>query len=155
MYDNSFEGVIHANDTATAGTTGTSEQTIMTYSLPANSLCNDKQSLRIRAYFLHAANTNNVTFKLYFGGSSISSGVLATSGETCELELFVSRRSSSTQLVWAKGSISTGPAILAPAYTAGSDDLTAAVTIKATVTGGTTGADGTVESMRIEFLQAP
>lgn len=144
-----------AQDTETFGIAGTGEQTLASFSLPANSLYSNGQALRIRAYFKHAANTNNVTFKLYFGASSISSGVLATSGETCELELFVSRRGAGSQLVFAKGQISTGPAILAPAYTAGTDDETTALILKATVTGGTTGADGACESMRVEFLQKP
>lgn len=155
MYDNSLEGTVSLNTTSTAGIAGTSEQTLLSYSLPAGSLLSNGQSLRIKAYFTHAANTNNVTFKLYFGTSSISSGVLATSGETCELSLDVIRTGAATQLVWADGAISTGPAILAPALTSGTDDLTAAVTIKGTVTGGTSGVDGTQKLLRVEFLREP
>lgn len=154
MYCNSFEGVVSAQDTKASGTTGTSEQTIYSYSLPANSLYKNGQALRIKALFSHAANTHGVTYKLYFGGSSISSGSSTTSGEVGELELLVIRRAAGSQLVWAKGNFATIGGI-APALTAGTDDETTALTIKATVTGGTTGADGAVESLRVEFLMNP
>lgn len=153
MYCNSFEGIVNQSSTVTAGTTGTGEQTLATYTLPANSLYKTDQNLRIRAYFTHAANTNGVTFKLYFGATSISSGSLTTSGQTAELALDVVRTGSATQAVWASGKQATTS--LASAYTAGTDDFTTALTIKATVTGGTTGADGSLILFRVEFLQNP
>ena len=155
MYDNSFEGVVFADDTEVAGASGTSEQILKSFSVPANSLNKNGQALRIKALFKHAANTDNVNFRLYFGGSSIATGNKATSGELLELEMLVSRRAAGSQLVWASGQESNGPAIFAPALTAGSDDETTALLIKATVTGGTSGVDGLCESLRVEFLQAP
>lgn len=152
MLDNSFEGKVLSSDAQNAGTTGTGEQTVKTFSLPANSLCQGSQGLRIKATFSHAANTHGVTYKLYFGSESISSGSDTTSGDIALLELDVVKTGSKTQLVTASG-VAAG-AVLAPAITRATEDDTAAITIKATVTGGTTGADGACESLQVEFLQS-
>lgn len=155
MYCNSLEGVVFANDAETAGATGTSEQTLMSFSLPANSLYKNGQALRITAFLKHAANTNAIDPKLYFGGSSITLADCATSGGIEKLSLLVIRRGSASQLVLAEAVDSGGASVTSPALTAGTDDLTAAVTIKLTVTGDNSGADMSAESLRVEFLQNP
>lgn len=152
MMDNSFQGRVYLNSTPTAGATGTSEQTIMTYSLPVKSLCVNGQGLRIRTSWLHAANTNAATVKLYFGATSLSSGANSTSGATGSLDMEVYRNGDAAQLVIARGQTATTP--LASVATSGTDDLTGAITIKATITGGTTGADATVNYLSVEFCQA-
>lgn len=137
----------------TAGPADTNEDTIASFTLPANSLNSNGQALRIRAIFKHAANTNGVTFKLYFGATSLSSGSEAASGEILDMELLVIRRGSSSCLVVENLKDADGAA--APAIASNTDDLTTNLVIKATVQGASSGADGLLESLQVEFLQKP
>ena len=149
MYCNSFEGKVYENSTSTPGVAGTSEATIMSYSL-----CRNGQSLRIKFVGLHGSNTDNVVFTLYFGSEYVASGTLATSAEICELNMDVTRVSSKVQSIYSSGHISTGPAVVASTWQAGAEDDTAAITIKLTATCGTSGVDAIAKLFRVEFLQA-
>lgn len=155
MYCNSFEGQVLCDSAKASGIAGTSEQVLKTFSLPANSLYKNGQALRIKALFSHAANTNTGTIKLYFGSASVAHATFATSGETGELNMLVVRRDSASQLVWSEISVSTSAVFVGPALTAATEADSAAIVIKATVTGGTSGADLACELLMVEFLQNP
>lgn len=124
--------------TATASTgTGTTEQTLATYSLPANTL-NVGTKLRIKASFSAAANTDNKTFKCYFGASVITSGVLTTNGKNGSCEVIVTKTGASTQIVY--GNMLVDTTAITGYKNAGTDTDTAAIVIKFTGTDGTSAA---------------
>lgn len=139
---------------AVAAGTGTSEQVLATYSLPAGALDATGRRLKIRASFVTAANTQNKTCKLYFGTVSISTGVVTTSAAAPWLELTVTKSGSSTQLVSGHGCGGTTgivPVALGGAGTATEAD-TAAIVIKATGTDGTSSAgDITIVDFCVEY----
>lgn len=148
--NNGTGGLLNAQTAAVATGTGTAEQTLQTYSLPANTLNIAGQYLTVRCWGATAANTNNKTAKLYFGASVISTPTMATSAETWSLEYIVMRRTATTQAFVGNGAISTGPVPLAPVVTDGAETLTAAVVIKCTGTDGTSSAaDITANAMLV------
>lgn len=149
MLDNSFEGRVYLNATATAGTTGTSEQTLMSFSLPANSLCQGGQGLRIKAGFKNNSS-DTVSYKLYFGSESISCSTTTTTGG--ELEIDVMRQGASAQLTVARGK--NNATALASAFTQATETDTAAIVIKLTATATSSGANATAEYLSVEFLQS-
>lgn len=64
--DAAVGGVLYVNSTA-VGNVLTGEDTLMTYSLPADTLAVNNQSLRFEAWGTTAANGNTKTLKFYFG----------------------------------------------------------------------------------------
>ena len=67
--------VLNVNTTPKA-TTGTSEEVLATYTLPANTLSADGKAIRVRAFGKHAANANVATLQIRAGG--IGGSVIAT-----------------------------------------------------------------------------
>lgn len=152
---NSFHamGLVYTT-TATVGTTTTvtTEQVLGTYSLPANALDTTGRRLRIRAAYHCATNGDNKTLTLYFGASSISTGVVTTSNKNAVLNLEVVKSGASTQIVSGTGFLDT--AVITPFVNAsGSDTDTAAIVIKATGTEGTGTANGIVlDDFSVEYM---
>lgn len=144
-------GIIYTTSAAVATASGTTEQVLGTYSLPANALDQAGRRLRITAQWTTAANTNNKTAKLYFGSASLSSGTVATSAAGIFLTLEVVKSGSSTQIVTARGQAVTTS--LALATTAATEDDTAAIVIKATSTDGTSAAsDMVLQDFKVEYM---
>lgn len=138
--------------TASAATdTGTSEETLATYSLPANALDQAGRRVRIHASYHLATNGNNKTLKVYFGASVISSGTLTDSNVNATFTMDVVKSGSSTQIVTATGQHAT--TMVTPYLNAGTDTDTAAIVIKATGQDGTASAgDVTLEDFYVEYL---
>jgi hypothetical protein len=138
-------GLINAQ-TASVGTgADTTEDVLQTYTLPANTLSVAGQSLRITCPYSTGATANNKTVKLYFGGSSVSTGVIAANAQQGYLQLIVMRTAAATQGVFASGVGGTGSVSpIAVTYTAGTDALTAGVVIKCTGTNGTAAANDVI-----------
>jgi hypothetical protein len=167
MYDNSFEGRVYLNATATAGTTGTSEETLMTFSLPANSLYKPGQGLRITAGFLNSSS-DTVSYKLYFGAESSTASVTTTTGGTASIDVFnlgsaigyytssdgqtgAYTAASNSQLVVTKNTSGSSPS--ASTFTQATENTSAAIIIKLTATATSSGANATAEYLSVEFLQ--
>lgn len=148
-------GLLFSQPTSVATGTGTSEQILSSYTLPADYLSRTGQTLRIKATFKFAANTNNRTPKLYFGGSSITGTVNATSGGDASLYCDVVKSGTDTQNVICAGTnTAASPALLAQTFTAGTDDDGAGIVIKGTCTDGTSSAsDCVLWSMTVESLR--
>jgi len=145
-------GILYGTTANVATGTGTSEQTLGTYSLPGYTLDQVGRRLRIRAMFVHAANTNSITPKLYFGSESIAGPANTTSGAGVVLELNVTKTGSNTQRVWGWGA-NGATAPVNPTYQAGAETDTSAITIKATCTdGSSSAADCTLAGFSIEYL---
>lgn len=125
--------------TATGTPANTNETDLWMYSLPANSLNANGRGVRVRVWGTTASNAANKTLKLYFGSAVVRTfGPTALNGDDWWLEMIVFRTGASAQE--AVGYSGNGvTAMSAPARSAPTQDLTAAVTIKMTGTsaGGT------------------
>ncbi len=146
-------GIIYGTNASVAGTTGTGEQTLGTFAMPAGTLDVVGRRLKITASFSHAANSNAITPKLYFGSEALATAADSTTGSAAMIQCYVLKTAASTQNVdcWGLG----GAAGVVPVtYSApGSTETdTAAITIKATCTGGTSGADCTLTNFAVEEL---
>jgi hypothetical protein len=136
-------GKLYANGVTVGTGADTTEDTLYTYTLPANTLANTGDMLRIRCGTTSPATATNKTVKLYFGASSFSTGAVAVNPGSFNTELIVIRTGAATQAVWGSGSGGDDgtQVVLLATYTAGTDDLTTALTIKCTGTNGTANAN--------------
>lgn len=145
-------GVLNGTIATAATAGGTTEQTLATYSLPANALDQTGRRIRIRAAFHCASNGNNKTMKLYFGASVITTPTAATNNKNAYLELEVVKSGASTQIVWGKGLVDT-TAVTPYVNASGSDTDTAAIVIKATGTDGTDSAsDIVLDDFSVQYM---
>ncbi len=70
-------------DTTAVGNVTTGEDTLMTYTLPANSLSAGGKGVRVTVIFEAGATVNGKTHKLYFGGTNLlNTGSLTNGGVT-------------------------------------------------------------------------
>ena len=140
-------------DTAAVGNVGGGEDDLISESLPAGTLSVDGDAIRIVAAGTFAANANNKTVKLYFGGTVlVSSGAVAVNNGNWRIEALVIRTGAATQKASASLACSD-PATLAArsGYAAPTETLSGAVTIK--VTGeGTADGDVTAELLHVSAL---
>lgn len=147
-------GLINAQTGAVATGTGTAEQTLQTYTMPAGQLAAAGQSVRVRCWGTTGANGNNKTRKLYFGTSVIATATEAANAQNWVLELVVMRTGAATQSVSGTGLAGTGGVTPLSYINQGTDSLTAAVVIKCTGTDGTSSAsDITANGMLVEQIK--
>lgn len=138
-------GLLAYNVTSTGNGADTSEDTLWTYSLPANVLSAVGKTLRIYAYGVCGANTDNKTMKLYFGSEVITTPTAATNAKNWYLQLDVIKTGASTQIVCGQGIVDTTS--VTPYVTTGAETDTSAITIKMTGTAGT----GTANDIVFKF----
>lgn len=136
------EGVISVNTTSTGNGADTTEDTLLTYSLPAKALSANGKGIKIRAWGTTAANADNKTMKLYFGSEVIATATAATNNKNWFLELEVFRTGASTQVVWGQGQVDTTN--VTPYFATGAETDTAAIVIKVTGQAGTGNANDVV-----------
>lgn len=118
----------------------TAEQTLGTYSLPANSLTSGSSKLLIRASYSGSAAADARQIKLYFGASVIATASAQINNVNGFLELVVTKNAAAAdkQIVWGQGQV--GLTNVTPYVNYGTDDDGAAIVIKATaITGALTG----------------
>src|SRR5579871_1169434 len=118
----------------------TTEDTLFTYSLPANSLDANGRVLEIQAWGSFANNNHSKHARLYFGSEVIDSGANTTTGGIgWFLSATVIRTGSKTQSI--SGQLIAGTTHGGCTTQAGAEDDTAAITIKATGQTGTSAAN--------------
>lgn len=145
------EGVLSVNTTSTGNGADTTEDTLLTYSLPAKTLSANGKGIKIRAWGATAANTDNKTMKLYFGSEVIATATAATNNKNWFLELEVFRTGSSTQVVFGQGQVDTTN--VTPYVTTGAETDTAAIVIKITGQAGTGNAgDIVAKGLVVEMM---
>lgn len=152
LFQDSASGAIHKNTTA-VGNVGSGEDTLMSYSLPANTLNANNKGVRITAWGKTAANGNNKTIALYFGIQVASTGANATNNGAWRVVCEVLRTGSSTQDVGASISygVNGSAATTRTTFIALTETDTAAITIR--VTGeGTSDNDVVQEGFIIELI---
>lgn len=144
-------GILSVNTTSTGNGADTTEDTLLTFSLPAKTLSANKKGVRIKAWGNTATNADNKTMKLYFGSEVITTPTAATSNKGWELELEVYRTGASTQVVFGKGVVDTTN--VTPLITTGAETDTAAIVIKITGQAGTANANDIVaKGLIVEML---
>lgn len=132
--------------------TGTSEQTLATFSLPANALDQVGRIIRIRAGFVTTNNAHAKTCKIYFGTTALSTGSVTTALATPWLEMYVTRgldTGAAVQMITGGGIGGTDGLTNVSIATEASDDMTAAIVIKAT---GQTGTSGAADIVLVGFF---
>lgn len=145
-------GLLYSQTASVSTGTGTGEQVLATYSLPVGALSATGDRLRISGSFKAAADGNNKTYIVYFGSSTISSGVVTNNGTAVPFEMNIVKTGSSTQNVTAWMNI--GTTVSTPVATTGSNTDTALITIKATGTDGTSLAgDIVLVDLKVEKLK--
>jgi len=144
-----FGGTLFTSTTATA-TTGTIEETLLQYTLPANTLAVNGRGLRITVYGTTAANANSKTLKLYFGLTVLNSLNTTSSGSGLVITGTVFRTGASTQISGTTGLTNTGLAIIGG--TASAEALSGTVLIKVTGTTPTLLGDITAQILLVEAI---
>lgn len=153
MIDNSYGGSLNVDGSTSATLSGTAEQILKTYTLKGGTLNRNNQRLRIIAWGHSATNSNNKTFKLYFGASSASSGVVTDSNKNWIFEAQVIRNSQTSQSFFSR--VTTGSSQLGFNLSP-TEDLSGDVIIKVTGTDGTDSAgDITCSGFIIEGFVEP
>jgi hypothetical protein len=133
-----LSGIINVNSTP-ASNTSTGETDLITYLLAADTLVNNQDVLEIDAWGTYAANANNKTVKLVFGSQTIlTTGAVAANDGTWKISARIIRNSATTQEIEADTISSNSGVVDSATRTAGTQDLTTALTIKCTGTGGAT-----------------
>ena len=137
-------GVLSTSVTA-VGNVGTGEDDLITYSLPANSLASNGQTLRVHAWGTLAGNANAKTLKFYLGSTTGFSTTLVPFATTTALitgqwmlEALIVRTGNSTQsLVVRFTQLSGGTAdirdiVMDRNIVSATETDTAAITVKCT-----------------------
>lgn len=151
--NNGVGGQLFSQVPTVATAAGTAEQFLSSYTLPPNYLARNGQSVRFKATFSFAANTNNRTPKIYFGTTVTKAGTVnATSGGSASYECIVSRSGAATQTSSCVGL--DGVTNVVQTFPGGTEDLTTAIAIRASCTDGTSSAsDCVLQNFIVESLQ--
>lgn len=146
-------GVISVMTTAVATAANTNETDGFTYTLPANSLSANGKGVRLTLWGSTAANGNNKTLQLYFGGSSVyTTGAVAANAKNWRVEMVILRTGVGGQDIAINGHFD-GTLIVASNIVTQTKDETATLVIKNTMTNGTANASDIVtEGAILEFL---
>jgi len=135
-------GQITAQLSATGTGADTTEDTLQTFTLPANTLDANGRCVRIRAWGTYGATATNKTIRLYFGVAIYNSTALAQNGTSWILEAEVYKTGSNTQTSWATilaGNSDPGAQVNTPNQTDSSG-----IVIKVTGQNGTANANDIV-----------
>ena len=137
--------------TATAASTATTaEQTLATYSIPANTL-NVGTRIRVGGSWTLAANGDTKTVKCYFGGSSMSSGSLATNNKNASCQLDIVNNSAASNEVYGNMIVDVTP--ITGYVNAGTDSTASPIVVKLTATQGSAqAADVIMNSFWVERI---
>ena len=140
-----------------AGTTTTIENTMATYTLPANRIANNGEGVRIVCFGTSASNNNTKTATLYFGSTTIStagSGVSANNFNSMKwrLEMQVMRSGAATQVILGTGAVNNSPLTVFTSPT-GTADFTGSIVVKCTGTTPTAAQDITAQGFQVEQVK--
>ncbi len=123
--------------------TSTTATDLQSYVMPAGFMLDNCDQIEIIAAGTYAANGNNKTVRLLFGSMVLyTTGVVAANSGSWMIRAIVSRTAAATQRGIAAWNSSNATAGIGGAlYSTGTEDLTAAVTIKVEGTSGTASTD--------------
>jgi hypothetical protein len=119
------------NQTGVGNGADTTEDTVKTFSLPANAFDAVGRSCYIYAWGSYHADANVKTAKLYFGATSISAAASAAGNTAWALEMVVGKAGSSLQVISSQSIVGTSHGGVTNSATATETD-TAGIVIKLT-----------------------
>ncbi len=120
-------------DTTQTGNVGAGEDNLISYSVPASTLAANGDYLEIIAFGTFAANANSKRLKLYYGSTVlIDSGAQNQNGGSWEMRGTVIRTAAATQKASAIFVSATTLFTDDASYTAPTETLSGAVTVKCT-----------------------
>lgn len=146
---------LYTSTTSTGNTADTTDDTLASYSLPANSFpaTLSGQNILVTAFGTTGATANNKTIKLWFGSELITSGVITDNAGTWYAQLLIINGvAANAQII--NGTLSHNTTSIAPLVTTGAETETAPILIKCTGASGTTGAanDVVLKGFVVEYL---
>jgi hypothetical protein len=145
-------GVVHTN-TTTVGNSGTGEDLLYSYTVPASILSVNKDSLRGFVAGSYAANGNNKNIRVKFGTTltMLTTGAIAANTGSWRVDFMVIRTGATTQKCVASYTSSNTTLDETCTYGVASETLSSATVIE--VTGEATATNDIVgEMFRVEFL---
>lgn len=142
---------------ATAATTGTTEEVLATCTLPANAFNTNGRAIRIKAWGSSAANGNTKLMRIRFGGiggTTISQRSFVTASHFPYVEAIVLRTGASAQIAFGEsGSGAENSSSTAQQNRSSpTSDTTAAIDIVITGHTATAAGDLTLTGFMVEFL---
>ena len=123
----SLDGAISINVTTLGSSATNTTQTLMSYSLPANTLDTNTAGVKVKAFGRFAGNAAPKTMQLNFGGASINAGSVTQSGSTWFMEFEAYRVASNSQRIIFRQNI--GGVVVVPKSTTDTSVDTGAITI--------------------------
>lgn len=136
-----------------AQNTTTAEQTLGTYTLPANRIANTGDAVKVKCWGGFAANSDAKLLKIYFGTTSFSTSTITATpnGKSFEADLLVMRTGAATQSAVSKISVDLTATTTQTSIT-GADSWAANQTIKCTSTSAAS-SDITLQGMIVEQVK--
>ena len=147
------QGVINVDTTAAGTTAVVTEETLITYSLPLNTLSANGGGVRVKVWGTTAANTNTKTVRLYFGTLVAASNDVTTAPNALSwvLEYTAIRIGATSEDVEGRGTI--GANLQTTSFNNTAQDTGAAITIRVSGQNGTATANDIVaEGLLVEYL---
>ena len=145
-------GGLFSDSTTYGNTNDTNEDTMTSYSLPANTLSINNQGIHVRVYGMTASNSHNKTIKLYFGATVIASLSNNSSGKAWYFDAYILRKTATTQTAMGLSQLHSDTTV-AVSNTAPAETLSNAVIIKTTAQTGTAAAnDITQTGIIVEYI---
>jgi len=144
-------GLVNASLTSAGNGADVSEDILQSYTLGAFALDSVGRCVRITSWGTTAANADTKVIRVYFGASLISSGISTFNSVNWVAHMVVCKTGSSTQSVIAD--MTVGTTVLAPMYSAGTENDGSAIVIKTTGQAGTANANDIISKGQIvEFM---
>lgn len=142
-------------DTTTTGNVGAGEDTLITYTIPAQQLGSNGDHIEFRVWGSCASNTNTKDIKIYFGGTVISDGgVTVLNGVSWSAHGMIVRTGAATQT--ANCELTAGVGVVAQTTTtAPAETLSGTVVFKVTGTSAIAPADNDIiqNGMVLKYFQ--
>lgn len=126
---------LHSN-TSPVGNVGGGEDTLITYTVPANVLAKDGYNLEVKAWGTFGGTANNKTIRMYFGSSVLyDTGAHAANGGSWEISSTIIRTGTATQQAITFIISSNTSIVNSVTYIVPTETLSGSIVIKCTGTG--------------------
>lgn len=118
------------------GNVGVGEDTLITYTIPANTLAKDGYNFSVTAWGTFGATANNKTIKMYFGSSVLyDTGAIAANGGSWQIISTITRTGAATQQAITSIISSNILVVNSVSYVVPTETLSGTIIIKCTGTG--------------------
>lgn len=146
--------LLYSNTTSVGTDADTSEKTLMTYTLPANSLDANGEGIHVRVWGYYASNSNNKTIRLKYGSSTaVTGGPGAYNNTTWTIDSYFIRDTASNNRT--SNVLANNSTTFSHNRPTNTEDTSADITIVLTGQNGTASANDIIcEGMIVEFISS-